>query len=46
MRTPLPFLERLKETFQNFTHLDLDSYKGNVILKEKVLGGRANMVEE
>ena len=46
MRTPLPFLERLKETFQKFTHLDLDSYKGHMILKDKVLEGGANMVEE
>ena len=24
---PMAFLERLKEAFQNFTNLDLDSYK-------------------
>ena len=26
-KNPIAFLERLKETFQNFTNLDLDSYK-------------------
>ena len=34
---PIAFLERLKETFQNFTNLDLDSYKGQVTLKDKFL---------
>ena len=34
---PIPFLERLKEAFQKFTSLDLDSYKGQVILKDKFL---------
>ena len=30
------FLERLKEALQKFTNLDLDSYEGQVILKEKI----------
>ena len=34
---PLAFLERLKEAFQKFTNLDLDSYERQVILKEKFL---------
>ena len=31
------FLESLKEALQKFTNLDLDSYKGQVILKDKFL---------
>ena len=31
---PVAFLERLKEALQKFTNLDLDSYKGQVILKD------------
>ena len=31
----IAFLERLKEALQKFTNLDLDSYKGQVILKDK-----------
>ena len=34
---PIAFLERLKEALQNFTNLDLDSYEGQVILKDKFL---------
>ena len=34
---PHCLLERLKEALQNFTNLDLDSYKGQVILKDKFL---------
>ena len=30
-------LERLKEALQKFTNLDLDSYEGQVILKDKFL---------
>ena len=33
-KNPIAFLERLKETLQKFTNLDLDSYEGQVILKE------------
>ena len=33
----IAFLERLKEAPQKFTNLDLDSYKGQVILKDKFL---------
>ena len=43
MRTPLP-LERLKEAFQKFTNLDLDSYEGQVILKDKSLSQCASDV--
>ena len=32
--TILAFLKRLKEALQKFTSLDLDSYKGQVILKD------------
>ena len=34
---PIVFLKRLKEALQKFTNLDLDSYKGQVILKDKFL---------
>ena len=34
---PIGFLERLKEALQKFTNLDLDSYKRQVILKDKFL---------
>ena len=34
---PIAFLERLKEALQKFTNLDLDSYEGRVILKDKFL---------
>ena len=34
---PIAFLERLKEALQKFTNLDLDSYEGQVILKNKFL---------
>ena len=34
---PIAFLERLKEVLQKFTNLDSDSYKGQVILKDKFL---------
>ena len=33
----IAFLERLKEVLQKFTNLDLDSYEGQVILKDKFL---------
>ena len=33
----IAFLEWLKVALQNFTNLDLDSYKGQVILKDKFL---------
>ena len=32
---PIVFLERLKVALQKFTNLDLDSYEGQVILKDK-----------
>ena len=34
---PIALLERLKEALQKFTNLDLDSYEGQVILKDKFL---------
>ena len=34
---PVAFLERLKEALQKFTNLDLHSYEGQVILKDKFL---------
>ena len=34
---PIIFLERLKEALKKFTNLDLDSYEGQVILKDKFL---------
>ena len=34
---PIAFLERLKEAIQKFTNLDLDSYEGQLILKDKSL---------
>ena len=34
---PITFLEKLKEVLQKFTNLDLDSYEGQVILKDKFL---------
>ena len=33
----IAFMGRLKEALQEFTNLDLDSYKGQVILKDKFL---------
>ena len=33
----IAFLEKLKEVLQKFTNLDLDSYEGQVILKDKFL---------
>ena len=34
---PIALLERLKEVLQKLTNLDLDSYEGRVILKDKFL---------
>ena len=39
---PIAFLERLKEALQKFTNLDLDSYEGWVILKDKFLSQYAS----
>ena len=36
-KNTIAFLESLKEAFQKFTNLDLDSYEGQVILKDKFL---------
>ena len=40
----IAFLERLKEALQKFTNLDLDSYEGQVILKDKFLSQCASDV--
>ena len=34
---PVAILERQKEALQKFTNLDLDSYEGQLILKDKFL---------
>ena len=39
---PIAFLERLKEALQKFINLDLDSYQGQVILKDKFLSQHAS----
>ena len=36
-KNPIAFLESLKEALPKFTNLDLDSYDGQVILKDKFL---------
>ena len=36
-KNPIAFLESLKETVQKFADLDLDSYEGQMILKDKFL---------
>ena len=41
-KNPFAFLESLKEALQKFTNLDLDSYKGQVILKDKCLSQGAS----
>ena len=41
---PIAFLERLKEALQKFTNLDLDSYEGQVILKDKFLSQCASHI--
>ena len=41
---PIAFLERLKETLQKFTNQDLDSYEGQVILKDKFLSQCASHI--
>ena len=37
IENPIAFLERLEEVLQKFTNLDLGSYEGQVILKDKFL---------
>ena len=39
---PIAFLKRLKEALQKFTNLDLESYEGQVILKDKFLSQYAS----
>ena len=41
----IAFLERLKEALQKFNNLDLDSYKGQVILKDKFLSQCASDIK-
>ena len=36
-KNPIAFLERLKEAFQKFNNLNLESFEGQVILKDKFL---------
>ena len=36
-KNAIVFLKSLKEALQKFTNLDLDSYEGQVILKDKFL---------
>ena len=36
-KNPIAFLESLKEAIQKFTNMALDSYEGQVILKDKFL---------
>ena len=43
-KNPIAFLESLKEALQKFTNLDLDSYEGQVILKDKFLSQRASEI--
>ena len=40
----IAFLERLKEALWKFTNLDLDSYEGQVILKDKFLSQCASYI--
>ena len=42
---PIAFLERLKEALQKFTNLGLDSYAGQVILKDKFLSQCASDIK-
>ena len=42
---PVAFLESLKEALQKFTNLDLDSYKRQVILKDKFLSQCASDIK-
>ena len=41
-KNPTAFLEKLKEALQKFTNLDLESYEGRVILKDKFLSQYAS----
>ena len=42
----IAFLEKLKEALQKFTNLDLDSYQGQVILKDKFLSQCASDIRK
>ena len=42
---PITFLERLKEALKKFTSLDLDSYEGQVTLKDKFLSQCASDIK-
>ena len=42
IENPIAFLERLKEALQKFTNLGLDSYEGQMILKDKFLSQSAS----
>ena len=43
---PIAFLDRLKGALQKFTNLDLDSYQGQVILKDKFLSQCASDIRK
>ena len=45
IENPIAFLERLKEALLKFTNLDLASYKGQVILKDKFLSQCASDIK-
>ena len=45
-KNPITFLESLKEVLQKFTNLDLDSYEGQVILKDKFLSQCASDIRK
>ena len=42
---PVAFLESLKEALEKLTNVDLDSYEGQVILKDKVLSQCASDIK-
>ena len=42
---PVAFLESFKDALQKFINLDLDSYKGQVILKDRVLSQCASDIK-
>ena len=44
-KNPIALLESLKEALPKFTNLDLDSYEGQVILKDKFLSQCASDIK-
>ena len=45
-KNAIVFLKGLKEALQKFTNLDLDSYEGQVILKDKFLSQCASDIRK